>query len=108
MTPGADLGVEVGWNLLGGFAGALLPGASYKAGWGNLGKRIIGEIGKSELVGLGVAVTRNLSEGNPWDQGLLNVAFGGVLGGSLEGLQVQDAAKERTTLTLRSLAMAMG
>jgi len=104
VTPGADIGVEIGWNAISDVAGALLPGASFKSGWGNLGKRILGSVGKSELIGLGVATTRNLAEGNPWDQGLLNAAFGGLLNGSIDGLQVQDATKGWTQQALRALA----
>jgi len=104
VTPGADLGTELGWSIVDGIAGALLPGASYKAGWGNLGARILGEVAKSELLSIGITEARNLAEGNPWDQGLLNAAFGALLYGSLGGLQVQAAAKEQTGQVARALA----
>jgi RHS repeat-associated protein len=93
-NPGFDL-VEGGlWSALSFGLGKAIPGPSYKAGWGNLGKRVLINVGKKEAIGVSVNTTRNAVEGNPLDQGLLNTVASGALWGTLGSLQAQAATKE--------------
>jgi RHS repeat-associated protein len=100
VTPGADLG----WSVVSSVAGAVIPGPSYKAGWGNFGKRVLAGVAKDEAIGLSVNLASNAAAGNSLDTGLLNTAFSGALSGSMGALQVQSATKREVNDFLDSIA----
>jgi RHS repeat-associated protein len=73
-----------------------IPSIDYKAGWGNLFKRIAANIAKSEAIGVTLQIGTNAVQGDSWDKGLLNTVVGGLVDGSVGNLGTKEYASERT------------
>lgn len=92
-TPGADVGYAVLWGAVADVTGTAFK-TEYKAGWGNLGKRVLGEVVKAEVIGVASTLAQNAISGNDMQEGLVQAMFASALSGSLGGLKAQDAAKQ--------------
>jgi RHS repeat-associated protein len=77
-----------------------LPGLDYKAGWGNLLKRVASNVAKSEAIGVTIQLGSNAIHGASMDTGLLNTVVGGVVGGSIGALKTKDFAQDYTKKSL--------
>lgn len=73
-----------------------IPGIDYKAGWGNLFKRISASVAKSEGIGVSIQLGSNAVHGNSLDTGLMNTVIKGFVGGSIGALGTKSYAKEKT------------
>lgn len=91
VAPGADIGNAIMWGAIGDVAGSVFPSASYKAGYGNLGKRVLLGVGKAEVLGVAGTLAQNAANGSPLADGLVESMFAGAMAGSLDGLKVKDA-----------------
>lgn len=73
-----------------------IPGIDYKAGWGNLFKRISASVAKSEGIGVSIQLGSNAVHGNSLDTGLMNTVIKGFVSGSVGALGTKSYTKEKT------------
>lgn len=95
---GESLTTGLGENLVSGILSSslswALPDVEYKAGWGNLFKRVSASVAKSEAVGITMQIGTNAVNGDALNNGLLNTMVQGVFDGSVGGLGSKDYGKE--------------
>jgi RHS repeat-associated protein len=96
VAPGADIGSAILWGAIGDVAGSTYAVSSYKAGFGNLGKRVLQGVAKAEVLGIAITLTRNAANGDALDDGLIETMFAGAMSGTLDGLKLKDAATQST------------
>jgi RHS repeat-associated protein len=99
------LGDALVTGILSSSLGYAIPGVEYKAGWGNLFKRVAANIAKSEGIGITLQIGTNAVQGESWDKGLLNTVIGGLVDGSVGNLGSNDYAKETTTESLNFMGI---
>ncbi len=90
------LGETLVTSVLSSALGWAIPDIDYKAGWGNLFKRMAASVAKSEAIGVSVNLGTNAVNGDPMSTGLLNTVVNGVVGGSIGGLGTKDFAQAKT------------
>jgi len=105
QAPGADLGWSMLWGSVTGFASFAAPSLDYKAGWGELGKRLVANVAVNTVIGVPATISQNLTSGSKWDAGLLDSVASGVVWGGIGSLQTKTAAKTATEDALAPLRM---
>lgn len=103
-TPGVDIAEGLLWSAASGVASAVIPTPAYKAGWGNLGKRVLANVAKNEVVGVSVNTAKNAVHGDSLDKGVLSSVSSGLMWGSIGGMQTRSATKQATQSTVDAIA----
>lgn len=100
VNPGFDV-VEGGlWAAASIGLGTAIPGPSYKAGWGNLGKRVLVNITKNEAIGASLNTIANAIHGDALEKGLTNSLVGRAVWGGVGSIKAEAAAKQALKLDI--------